>query len=361
MSQTISIAVAQKQATTDFTDLVSHNSAYELSFTFDGEWAEYEHKTVVVKWEGGGVEQPMVGNGCRLPAIGEADEVKIGVYAIKGEERIASTFVTLACIEGAKYIPMLSPEGRTFPEEVLRILNERDWSIFEDKVEEGLCSAVYVNSQGVVTAKMNSTEINEQGGSPSSRLLSGGLFFRKVAGGYRLYKNALNLSELVLRSVRLPNPLVVGEKAFDGANEVHLDKSDIGLSDVPNYNPYPIGAVYISSLPTSPAQLFGGSWAQIKDCFLLAAGDSYAAASEGGEATHTLTNTEIPKHYHFVEDADTHGFIGRGAGAGVSGYQASMSSTGNVGAILQTRTSGGDGAHNNMPPYLTFYMWQRVF
>ena len=38
---------------------------------------------------------------------------------------------------------------------------------------------------------------------------------------------------------------------------------------------YPVGALYWSSKPTNPSTLFGGTWKQIKDRFVLAAGDTY--------------------------------------------------------------------------------------
>ena len=73
---------------------------------------------------------------------------------------------------------------------------------------------------------------------------------------------------------------------------------------------YPVGAIYMSTVSTSPATLFGGgTWVQIKDRFLLSAGDTYTAGSTGGAATksytpagtvgsHTLTVNEIPSHAH---------------------------------------------------------------
>ena len=63
---------------------------------------------------------------------------------------------------------------------------------------------------------------------------------------------------------------------------------------------YPIGSIYLSVNSTSPQQLFGGEWEQIKDKFLLSAGDTYSSGSEGGEATHTLTNDEMPAHRHTI-------------------------------------------------------------
>ena len=69
---------------------------------------------------------------------------------------------------------------------------------------------------------------------------------------------------------------------------------------------YPVGAIYMSVNSTSPATLFGGTWAQIKDTFLLAAGTSHAAGSTGGAETVTLTTNNLPSHKHTV-GAHAHG------------------------------------------------------
>ena len=60
---------------------------------------------------------------------------------------------------------------------------------------------------------------------------------------------------------------------------------------------------------TSPATLFGGTWEQIEDTFLLCAGNTYTAGNTGGVASvaytpagtvgnHTLTVAEMPSHAH---------------------------------------------------------------
>ena len=83
-------------------------------------------------------------------------------------------------------------------------------------------------------------------------------------------------------------------------------KSDIGASsggvDVSTVldKVYPVGAIYMSVNSTNPKALFGGTWVQIKDRFLLAAGTIYKAGATGGEATHTLTESEMPSHKHAV-------------------------------------------------------------
>ena len=121
---------------------------------------------------------------------------------------------------------------------------------------------------------------------------------------------------------------------------------------------YPIGAIYLSASSTSPASLFGGTWEQLKDRFLLASGDSYTAGSTGGEANHTLTSAEMPSHLHtgsnnFLDGAtmggsqSNRGVFCIGGGWDISRYDL-------------TGKTGGSQPHNNMPPYLAVYMWKRV-
>lgn len=230
---------------------------------------------------------------------------------------------------------------------------------------------------------------------------------------------------------------------------------------------YPVGSVYMSVNKVSPASFLGGTWEQIKDRFLLGAGDTYAAGNTGGEAAHALTIGEMPQHNHSYSgntsnesQGHTHGFsattggqsadhyhgfsattgtvsadhahsawtdsqgehthaiyahtMKRGSGSidhwggcnvelntghwnsssagahghnigmggisanhthGVSGATGGVSSdhahgvsgtTGNISAYHthaysgSTGNAGGGGAHNNMPPYLAVYMWQRI-
>lgn len=111
---------------------------------------------------------------------------------------------------------------------------------------------------------------------------------------------------------------------------------------------YPVGSIYMSVNSTSPSTLFGGTWEQLKDVFLLAAGDTYSAGSTGGEATHTLTVDEVPAHSHGIGVTST-----AYGGSGSSYFVKS-------GSDLNTTYTGGGAAHNNMPPYLTVYMWKRV-
>lgn len=119
---------------------------------------------------------------------------------------------------------------------------------------------------------------------------------------------------------------------------------------------YPIGSVYTSSQPTDPGTLFGGTWVRIKDTFILAAGDTYAAGATGGEVTHTLTGEEMPAHSHSFTypvscNPTSENQVNYNWGTETVRFQST--STG-------TKNAGGGSAHNNMPPYITLYMWERT-
>lgn len=121
---------------------------------------------------------------------------------------------------------------------------------------------------------------------------------------------------------------------------------------------YPVGAVYISTADTDPETLFGfGSWERIKDRFLLAAGDAYAAGATGGEATHQLTIAEMPYHQHQMVN-------GNNGGYDYSGWTKSTivlsDATKGWAGNANTSYAGESASHNNMPPYLAVYMWRRT-
>lgn len=71
---------------------------------------------------------------------------------------------------------------------------------------------------------------------------------------------------------------------------------------------YPVGAIYISANSTNPGILFGGTWEQIQDTFLLAAGSTYSGGSTGGSATHTHTmeHTHTMDHTHTMAHTHTY-------------------------------------------------------
>lgn len=147
---------------------------------------------------------------------------------------------------------------------------------------------------------------------------------------------------------------------------------------------YPVGSIYMSVNSTSPATLFGGTWSQLQNRFLLGAGSSYTAGNTGGAATVTLTTAQMPAHTHTFtgssattsSDSHTHtvpNTKGDNSGSGnkceswssasASGRTVTTSSDSHTHTVTAKGTNantGGDGSHNNMPPYLVVYMWKRT-
>lgn len=144
---------------------------------------------------------------------------------------------------------------------------------------------------------------------------------------------------------------------------------------------YPIGSIYMTTNNTNPSTIFEGTqWTQIKDRFLLASGDTYQSGATGGEANHTLTLSEMPRHQHTVYGVrglsynsptrlalQNDGNLVVYASDGSVKFNASSSSSAtksyratNIGVDSDTEFNGDGGSHNNMPPYLTVNIWQRI-
>lgn len=136
-------------------------------------------------------------------------------------------------------------------------------------------------------------------------------------------------------------------------------------------NVYPIGSIYMNVNSTNPGTLFGGTWEQIQGKFLLGMSSSYPAGSQGGEASHTLTTSEMPSHGHNpANEAGYYGFITNSKKAFSIGDMGSQSGSGryypyasaafDISRNTLTGTTGGGKSHNNMPPYLSIYIWKRT-
>ena len=118
---------------------------------------------------------------------------------------------------------------------------------------------------------------------------------------------------------------------------------------------FPVGFIVQLTTDADPAEFFGGKWQRIKGRFLLAADDeAYPAGSTGGEAEHKLTVAEMPNHNHL--------FFGQGtyatSASNLSQAPAFGPVEGNTGQ--KTGNTGGGQAHNNMPPYRSVYIWERI-
>ncbi len=167
---------------------------------------------------------------------------------------------------------------------------------------------------------------------------------------------------------------------------------------------WPVGSIFISVVDTNPATLLGfGTWSAFgsgRTLVGLDAGQSEFDVLEetGGAKTHTLTSGEMPSHTHtqnshshtqdahtHTQNSHTHGFTDlRGATTGgatttrgvTESSDASSTATGlltaaatavnqNATAVNQAATAvnqntGGDGAHNNLQPFIVCRFWKRT-
>ena len=152
---------------------------------------------------------------------------------------------------------------------------------------------------------------------------------------------------------------------------------------------YPVGSIYMSTVSTNPATLFGfGTWeAMPAGRVLLAQGKSswgttYNAGSTGGEATHKLTVGELPSHGHSAstntanltgnansiginyDEVSVSGIISKNRGNDYGGTNNDHNKTGFLINASHSHTvtinnTGSNQAHNNLQPYISVYMWKR--
>lgn len=114
-----------------------------------------------------------------------------------------------------------------------------------------------------------------------------------------------------------------------------------------------IGDILYTLNPTHPAIRYPGTtWAAHEGVFLLGADEVHEAEDTGGEETHTLTVSEIPNHQHVVDLFASGGPSNPNLSTGVvNGYYVNSQGTSAI---------GGGQPHNNMPPFLVVYIWERT-
>lgn len=265
-------------------------------------------------------------------------------------------------------------------------------------------------------------------------------------GQTTVYNRVLSTGQVPLSIAQ--NGIGVGKIWQQGALDVQGDIIHDGTNLITKImlSVYPVGAIYTSTVSTSPATLFGGTWAAFGAGRVLVGfngsdTDFNASEKTGGAKTHTLTTDEMPSHTHtqnshnhtqnahthtqnshnHTQNAHTHtqdphnhtqnahshtqdsktwmndataydtrpsGSSGYYAGAGLKTYNTggttatnnattatnqnttatniattatnqNTTATNNATTAVNQSTGGG-GAHNNLQPYITVYMWKRT-
>jgi hypothetical protein len=141
---------------------------------------------------------------------------------------------------------------------------------------------------------------------------------------------------------------------------------------------YPVGSLFLSVLPTNPAELFGiGTWVAFAAGRALVGVDAAdpdfdAAEKTSGAKTVTLTEAQIPSHTHVVADpGHTHvetnnsattgplvGFAARDTSTNsqtATGYSTESATTG-----ISVGNTGGGASHPNVQPSIAIHIWKRT-
>jgi len=125
---------------------------------------------------------------------------------------------------------------------------------------------------------------------------------------------------------------------------------------------YPIGSIYINATDnTNPATLLGfGTWTafgagRVPVGFNASDTNFDTAEETGGAKTHTLTADEMPAHTHGATVAPSGAWDPEPAVQVLTYFYESGTTYGYL-----TTSAGGGGAHNNLQPYITVYMWKRT-
>jgi microcystin-dependent protein len=175
------------------------------------------------------------------------------------------------------------------------------------------------------------------------------------------------------------------------------DNTGAGGSEIP------VGFVVTLRVSTDPGVLLGyGTWSRVAQGRMVVGqsdgdADFDTAGETGGAKTHTLTSSEMPVHTHVqdahthtqnshnhTQDAHSHVITSQTATTGgATSYEHGALDTSsaeaeatevtnpatatnqaatavNQNATPTNQSTGGGGAHNNMPPYVVFYMWERT-
>ena len=229
------------------------------------------------------------------------------------------------------------------------------------KVSDLTNDAGYTTNTGTITSvKMNGSTVSSSGEADLGTVLTSHQNIKTINSTSLVGTGDVSVQPTLVSGTNIKT--INNESILGSGNiTVSASKTDADIVDLI----YPVGSLYMSTNAASPATLFGGTWKQLEDRFLLGAGSTYTAGDTGGEATVTLTTNEIPSHRHmsnyYYPGGDQQFYTDTGSGLSGSGNKY-IYIGGNVGFHgAQSHSSvGGGQAHNNMPPYLVVYMWERT-
>lgn len=223
-----------------------------------------------------------------------------------------------------------------------------------------------LNGRYITGTWLQTTQATDLGRTPGKIAIlddSGQIYYRTPAelksdigaNGYLPTTGGTMTGAITTKGIKLTSGTDFGSSLPSSLQSNQLFFQTLGSNYILD-NVYPVGSIYMSVNSTNPKNLFGGTWEQIQGRFLFGMNSSYPAGSTGGEITHKLTQGEMPKHNHIIYAPNAGG---PEEGAALGFPQVDSSNTWWVTACMTGQT-GDNEAHNNMPPYLSVYIWKRT-
>lgn len=127
---------------------------------------------------------------------------------------------------------------------------------------------------------------------------------------------------------------------------------------------YPIGSIFLTLDKTfNPAEMFGGTWTQLKDRFLVGAGGTYNGNVTGGAKSVSLGYNHLPTSVlRAAKNYKTTAVSVQSAGWDSSSIAANAYTSTTVDSADELGDTAYTGKEdvNTMPPYLAVYMWKRT-
>lgn len=201
----------------------------------------------------------------------------------------------------------------------------------------GYASATWANQTGIKLIT------SDAAGNITEATFAGGIFTTPIIESEQAILTDLNSNMITANIITVENINII------------KDNKETNICQII----YPVGSIYMSVNSTSPAVLFGGTWEQLTDRFLVGAGGSFDEPGGSSEHIHTLSDKAYAKinhhqgNFYFKEvEVETYTTDGKGSSSGE--FYDSNSET------YAIPLGGVTDSASNLPPYLPVYMWKRI-
>lgn len=250
---------------------------------------------------------------------------------------------------------------------------------YEDKEKRSLstlariakeCSVTAVESRDTSVAAMERTELAQRSLEEGSEFIfDGGDSSTELPIGIIVDDELSEVSTNPTQNGLITKKINGIEENVNAALQAAIEKAVTDAVAAAKNTMYPIGSYYWSAQDTDPSELFGGIWEKVEGRFIIGSGTvtdentggvyDFVAGATGGEYTHKLTLHEMPKHNH---STTANGYCMNSGNCFTGGdtYVFPLFVNGHINTGYRTGENGGDGYHNNLPPFEVANCWKRI-